>query len=128
MTWPTPGVIAVLTVADVPVNEYGLIMPDQPVLCGLDTPQAATVRWEVDHVALVVAESQAEAEAAAKAVTIDYTTLPVVTDPFAAMAPDAPPLHPDAFRYPDGERNLQSNVSLVYSSDGDVGRALRRPM
>jgi CO/xanthine dehydrogenase Mo-binding subunit len=36
-----PGVVAVLTAADVPVNEYGLIMPDQPVLCGPgSTPQA----------------------------------------------------------------------------------------
>ena len=29
-----PGVIAVLTAKDVPVNEYGLAMFDQPVLCG----------------------------------------------------------------------------------------------
>ena len=58
------GVIAVLTAADVPVNEYGLIMPDQPVLCGPgSTAQAATVRWEADHVALVVAESEAQASA-----------------------------------------------------------------
>ena len=28
-----PGVIAVFTAKDVPQNEYGLIMPDQPVLC-----------------------------------------------------------------------------------------------
>jgi CO/xanthine dehydrogenase Mo-binding subunit len=55
-----PGVVAVLTAADVPVNEYGLIMLDQPVLCGPgSTPQAAIARWEADHVALVVAESEA---------------------------------------------------------------------
>ena len=29
-----PGVVAVLTAADVPYNAYGLIEPDQPVLCG----------------------------------------------------------------------------------------------
>src|SRR3989304_1462701 len=29
-----PGVVAVFTARDVPVNEYGLIMSDQPVLCG----------------------------------------------------------------------------------------------
>jgi CO/xanthine dehydrogenase Mo-binding subunit len=29
-----PGVIDIFTAKDVPVNEYGLIMPDQPVLCG----------------------------------------------------------------------------------------------
>src|SRR5512143_4159242 len=29
-----PGVVAVYTSRDVPVNEYGLQIPDQPVLCG----------------------------------------------------------------------------------------------
>jgi CO/xanthine dehydrogenase Mo-binding subunit len=29
-----PGVIAVFTAKDVPVNEYGLGVSDQPVLCG----------------------------------------------------------------------------------------------
>jgi CO/xanthine dehydrogenase Mo-binding subunit len=117
-----PGVVAVLTAADVPVNEYGLIMPDQPVLCGLgSTPQAAIVRWEADHVALVVAESKAKAEAAARAIVIDYEPLPVITDPFAAMAPDAPPLHPYPFRYPYGERDPHSNVLLEYTlTDGNV--------
>lgn len=28
------GVVAVYTAKDVPVNEYGLQVPDQPVLCG----------------------------------------------------------------------------------------------
>jgi len=28
------GVLGVFTAADVPVNEYGLTMKDQPVLCG----------------------------------------------------------------------------------------------
>ena len=37
-----PGVVAVFTAADVPVNEYGLTMRDQPVLVGLgDTGRSA---------------------------------------------------------------------------------------
>ena len=117
-----PGVVAILTASDVPVNEYGLIMPDQPVLCGVgSTDQAAVVRWEADHVALVVAETEAQAEAAAKLVRIDYTPLPVVTDPFAAMQPDAPILHPYPFRYPYGTRDLHSNVVLEYKlKNGDI--------
>lgn len=118
-----PGVVAVLTAADVPVNEYGLIMPDQPVLCGVgSTAQAEVVRWEADHVALVVAESQAQAEAAAKLVTVDYETLPIVTDPFAAMSLDAPLLHPHPFSsFPYGERDPHSNVLLSYRIQrGDV--------
>ena len=31
------GVLAVLTSKDVPVNEYGLTIMDQPVLCGPDS-------------------------------------------------------------------------------------------
>jgi CO/xanthine dehydrogenase Mo-binding subunit len=121
-----PGVIAVLTAADVPVNEYGLIMPDQPVLCGPgSTPLAEVVRWEADHVALVVAETPEQAEAAAALVRLDYEALPIVTDPIAAMAADAPLLHPHPFRFPYGERRLDSNVLLEYAlRQGDAQAAL----
>src|SRR4051795_7625986 len=46
-----PGVVAVLTAADVPYNAFGLIDADQPVLCG------DVVRFTGDKVAVVVAES-----------------------------------------------------------------------
>ncbi len=86
-----PGVIDVLTAADVPVNSYGLLTPDQPVLCGPgSTEQATRVRWEADHVALVIAETRAEAAAAAKLVQVDYAPLPIVTDPEAALLPGSP--------------------------------------
>ena len=79
------------------------------------------MRWEADHVALVVAETEAQAEAAAKLVAIDYEPLPVVTDPLAAMQPGAPILHPHPFRYPYGERRLDSNVLLEYKlNQGDI--------
>ncbi|MBN1955639.1 MAG: xanthine dehydrogenase family protein [Anaerolineae bacterium] len=91
-----PGVVAVLTAADVPVNEYGLQTADQPVLCGPGSsrPGADVVRWEGDHVAVVVAES---AEAAARGrdlVRVEYEGLPLLTDPFAALEPGALLLHP----------------------------------
>ena len=68
-----PGVIAVFTAADVPVNEYGLTMPDQPVFSGpgpasgSDGPRVdpTVSRWEADHLALVVAETMAAAGAGA---------------------------------------------------------------
>ncbi len=90
-----PGVLDVLTAADVPVNEYGLVTFDQPVICGLGSTEAAqTVRWEADCVAVVVAETEAQAKTAAELIDIEYEELPVVTDPVAAMQPDAPLLHP----------------------------------
>ncbi len=111
-----PGVLTILTAKDVPVNEYGLSMFDQPVLCGPgSTAQAGRVRWEADHVAVVVAETQAQAEAAAKLVKLDYTALPIVTDPLLAMQPAAPLLHPYEFNgFPYGVRDLNSNILHAY--------------
>src|SRR5258706_15093426 len=60
----TPGVLAVLTAADVPFNAYGLVESDQPVLCG------DSVRFEGDKVALVVAESKAAAAQGAQLVSV----------------------------------------------------------
>ncbi len=92
-----PGVLAVFTAKDVPVNEYGLIMPDQPVLCGPGStkPFADRVRFVGDQVAVVVAESEAIAATAARRIEVDYEDLPVVTDALAARQAGAPLLHPE---------------------------------
>ena len=91
-----PGVVAVLTAADVPVNEYGLQTPDQPVLCGPGSAKAdaEVVRWEGDQVAVVVAETEEAAARGCELVQIEFEDLPVVSDPFQALRPDAPLLHP----------------------------------
>jgi CO/xanthine dehydrogenase Mo-binding subunit len=91
------GVLAVYTAKDVPVNEYGLIMPDQPVLCGPGSskPNGEQVRFIGDQVALVVAESEAIAARARDRIQVEYEDLPVVTDARAAMQPGATLLHPD---------------------------------
>jgi len=92
-----PGVLAVFTSKDIPANEYGLIMPDQPVLCGPGSakPYTDRVRFVGDQVALVVAESETVATEALKRIKVDYEDLPVVTDPLAAMDDDALLLHPE---------------------------------
>lgn len=91
------GVLAVLTAEDVPVNEYGLIIPDQPVLCGpgSNKPYADRVRFVGDQVALVVAETEKIAAEALKSIIVEYEDLPLVTDPHSAMKKDSPLLHPD---------------------------------
>lgn len=90
-----PGVLMVLTATDVPLNEYGLIMFDQPVLCGPGStkPDADRVRFVGDQVAAVIAETEAIAARALDLIEIDYEELPVVTDPRQAMKPGAPALH-----------------------------------
>jgi CO/xanthine dehydrogenase Mo-binding subunit len=115
-----PGVVAVFTARDVPHNEYGLILPDQPVLCGplddLNTQAGSdVVRFVGDQVALVVAESAAAAAAALPLIEVDYEDQPVVTDPLAAMAPTSALVH----------ATKASNVLHSYHiGRGDVARAL----
>ena len=81
-----PGVVAVFTAKDVPVNLYGLQIKDQPVLCGpgSDKPGADVVRCVGDQMALVVAETEAQARAACKLIRIEWEDLPLVLDPEAA--------------------------------------------
>ena len=91
------GVVAILTAKDVPNNEYGLSVPDQPVLCGpgSDKPYADHVRFEADQVALVIAESEEIAAAARKLIKVDFEDLPVVTDVHEALKPETILLHPE---------------------------------
>ncbi len=91
-----PGVVAILTAADVPVNEYGLIMPDQPVLVGLgsDMPYSDVSRWEGDQVAVVVAESELAAQQASGLIAVEWEPLPIVTDTLEAMK-DEVIIHPE---------------------------------
>ncbi len=91
-----PGVVAIFTAADVPVNEYGLQIKDQPVLCGPGSGKAGAdiVRFVGDQVALVVAETEAQARAALKLIRVEWEDLPLLLEPEEAMQPGAPQLHP----------------------------------
>jgi CO/xanthine dehydrogenase Mo-binding subunit len=92
-----PGVLAVFTAKDVPINEYGLIMDDQPVLCGPGStmPFADRVRFVGDQVAVVVAETEDIAVEAVNKIVVDYQDLPVVSNPIDGMKSGAVILHPD---------------------------------
>lgn len=92
-----PGVIMILTATDVPNNEYGLGVPDQPVLCGPGSNKqyADHVRFIGDQVALVIAESEDAAEYARRLIKVDYEDLPVISDPFLAMQEGALLIHPE---------------------------------
>lgn len=91
------GVLAVYTAKDVPVNEYGLILHDQPVLCGPGSTKAHadTVRFIGDQVAFVVAESEAIAARARDLIEVDYEDLPVLSDPLDARKEKATRIHPE---------------------------------
>jgi carbon-monoxide dehydrogenase large subunit len=97
-----PGVVAVLTSRDIaagsvarPVPQTGrdgapLKVPHRPALVGERALHAG------EPVALVVAETRAQAQDAAELVEVEYEELASVTDLRAAVAPGAPLLFPEA--------------------------------
>lgn len=83
------GVVRVFTAADIRgKNALGIINKDQPLLA------VDKVRSAADAVALVAAQSEAAALAALAAIAVTYNPLPAVLDPFEALKPDAPKIHP----------------------------------
>jgi CO/xanthine dehydrogenase Mo-binding subunit len=83
-----PGVVYVFTARDVPVNEFGLGSKDAPVLVSDE------VRWVGEKIALVVAETEKQAERARDLIEVEYEDLQPLIDPRAAMQPGAPQVHP----------------------------------
>jgi aerobic carbon-monoxide dehydrogenase large subunit len=115
-----PGVLFVGTGEDVRADGLG----DVPCTVPLksrdgtprhDTPRPALAQGKVRHVgqpvALVVAETYAQARDAAEAIEIDYDALPAVTDAKAAVGAGAPQL----FDHIPG--------NIVFDWDNDAGNA-----
>jgi carbon-monoxide dehydrogenase large subunit len=99
------GVEAVFTGADLVADDVGTLptlsifkRPDgSPMLLPVRRLLAhEVVRFAGEPVAAVVASSRAIAQAASELIAVDYDVLPAVTDPLAAIAPDAPLAWSDA--------------------------------
>ena len=98
-----PGVVRVLTGADVPVNLNTLLSlmdfgeDDEEVLA------TSICRYKGEAVAAVVAESEAAARAAVALARIEWEPLPHVLDVYEALEPGAPSVSPaypnNAFEY-----------------------------
>lgn len=87
-----PGVLGVLTAADVPVNKVGHIQQDWDVFIA----EGDTTRMVGDAICLVVAETPYILEQAKKAVEVEYEPLVPVRNIDEAKAKDAPQLHAHA--------------------------------
>ncbi len=90
-----PGVVAVLTAADVPWNQVVERASGGSAELAVAMPVLAAdrVRYLGEPVVLVAAVSPQAAEEAAELIEVDYQDLPGVFDAERAMEPDAPLVH-----------------------------------
>ena len=109
-----PGVLAVHTAATLPADpvpsfaQINAKVTQGPLATG-------TVRYVGDPVALVIAETRAQAVDAAELVDVDYDELPAAIDMEAALAPDAP------LQFPELGSNIAQSVRAIHPDDaGDV--------
>ena len=106
-----PEVVSVATAADVPGERVqGLLTRDWRQLVAV----GETTSYVGDVLAVVAAETRRAAREAAALVDVEYEVLDPVTDPFEALADDAPQLHADG--------NVLS-VSRVQRGDVDAALA-----
>lgn len=123
-----PGVIAVVTSADLPDVHlvYGHAIADHPLIA------VEKVRYAGEAVAGVVAGDPATAEEAVRLIDVDYEPMPFTTTVEASLAGDAPVLHeqPGEQRPHRGfeesiERTHPNVCSVSRQKWGDVERAFR---
>jgi CO/xanthine dehydrogenase Mo-binding subunit len=89
-----PGVLAVLTGREIPVNSFGPSLQDQPLLADERVFHAG------DGVAAVAALTEQIAADAIEKIKVEYEPLPAVFDPLEALREDAPKVHaPDSNVY-----------------------------
>ena len=121
-----PGVVAVYTADDLGLEPgQGFAM----VPAALSRPPLArdVVRFVGDIVAVIVAETRAQAVDAAEMVIVDYDPLPTVIDPEAALADDAPLVFPEHGSNLAIEFNFGDDPSIFDDADVVVeGRFLNQ--
>ena len=127
-----PGVVAVYTADNLPMDAFQgfpMMPPD------FNRPPLAVgrVRFVGDMVAAVVAETQAQANDAAEAVYVEYSSLPVVSDFERAADPDSPVVwegqasnvcFPFAIPGPDEETGERPGVDALAGADHVVSERI----
>ena len=114
-----PGVIAVITQADVPQLHYGSAVKDRTLFAD------GVVRFEGEVVAAVAARTPEAAAAALALIDVEYEPLEPVVDAEAALEDAAPLVHPDWQSYGayDGIVRNGNDCAHVTIVRGDVEKA-----
>jgi len=119
-----PGVLDVMTAADLPDVLVGRRLYDMPILA------RQRVRYIGERVAVVAAQEVEAAEEAVERIHIEYEDLPSVFDPLEAVRASSPILHPNFPSYRGRAEFSNSDLANLQSSAtwelGDVAQGFRQ--
>jgi carbon-monoxide dehydrogenase large subunit len=117
-----PGVLAVLTAEDLkPLKLHWM-----PTLAGDVAAVLADekVHFQMQEVAVVIAETRYAAADGKEAVWVEYEELDVVIDPFSALKPDAPILREDLVGKTEGAHGKRNHPNEIFTwTAGDKAAA-----
>ena len=120
-----PGVHAVLTHHDAPSKLFSTARHEHDTMDPNDTRILdEVVRFIGQKVAAVVADSEAIADAACRAIKIVYHLLPAVIDAADAIAPGAPAIHLDKTPLHRVSNSVRNIVAESHGEFGNVTTAL----
>ena len=116
-----PGVVAVVTQADLPDVRFGGFVQDRTLFA------KDVVRFEGEIVAGVAALTEQIATEAVRLIEAEYEPLPAISDFVEAMSPDAPLVHPDLASYGKDDEIVADGNTMAYHTigkgDADAGMA-----
>lgn len=111
----SPGVVAVITAADIPgQNQIGGIIQDEELLA------AETVDFIGQPIAIVIAQSRRKAQQAVKKIQLDIKPLPVITDPRESFEKGNLVIPPRTFCLGDVD-NIWKQCDVIVSDRVDSG-------
>ena len=115
-----PGVVAVVTQADLPDVRFGGFVQDRYLFA------KDVVRFEGEIVAGVAALTEEIAAEAARLIEVEYEPLPVISDHVEAMSPDAPLVHEGLADYGKDDNIVANGNTMAYHTivKGDADAAM----
>ncbi|MFL5791604.1 MAG: xanthine dehydrogenase family protein molybdopterin-binding subunit [Actinomycetota bacterium] len=115
-----PGVVAVVTQADLPDVRFGGFVQDRYLFA------KDVVRFEGEIVAGVAALTEEIAAEAARLIEVEYEPLPVISDHVEAMSPDAPLVHEGLADYGKDDNIVANGNTMAFHTivKGDADAAM----
>ncbi len=115
-----PGVVAIVTQADLPDVRFGGFVQDRHLFA------KDVVRFEGEIIAGVAALTEEIAAEAARMIDVEYEPLPVISDFVEAMSPGAPLVHEGLADYDKDDNIVANGNTMAYHTivKGDADAAM----